>query len=90
MENFTQLLGSAAGMLTTVAFLPQVVKTWRSRSAGDISTITFALFAVGVALWLVYGLLLSLWPIVIANGVTLALASTILYFKLRLREPPES
>lgn len=90
MDNSIQLLGSTAGMLTTVAFLPQVVKTWRSRSAGDISTITFAMFAIGVALWLIYGLLLSLWPIVIANGVTLVLAAAILYFKFNLREPPES
>ncbi|MFA7095938.1 MAG: SemiSWEET transporter [Gammaproteobacteria bacterium] len=90
MDTITQLLGSTAGMLTTVAFLPQVIKTWRSRSANDISTATFALFATGVALWLVYGLLLALWPIVVANGVTLVLASIILYFKFRLREPPAS
>lgn len=50
MDNLIQLLGSTAGALTTVAFLPQVVKTWRSRSAGDISTITFAVFAIGVTL----------------------------------------
>ncbi len=79
------LLGTVAGLLTTVAFLPQVIKTWRSRSAGDISALTFSLFSLGVALWLAYGLMLGLWPVIIANGVTLVLASSILWFKFRFR-----
>lgn len=78
-------LGGLAGILTTVAFLPQVIKTWRSRSAGDISGSTFVLFASGVALWLLYGLQLGLWPVIAANGVTLLLALAILWFKLRYR-----
>lgn len=76
-------LGAMAGTFTTIAFLPQVIKTWRSRSAHDISGLTFALFGFGVGLWLIYGLLLGLWPIIAANGVTLLLAMTILWFKLR-------
>lgn len=78
-------LGTVAGSLTTVAFLPQVIKTWRTRSAQDISGLTFALFGSGVALWLLYGLMLDLWPVILANGVTLVLSLVILWFKLRYR-----
>ncbi len=81
-----ELLGFAAGTLTTLAFVPQVVKTWKSRHARDISLVTFALFSTGVALWLAYGLLIGSLPIVLTNGITLALALTILVLKLRLRE----
>lgn len=88
MTNPIELLGAVAGLFTTIAFLPQVLKTWRSRSCGDISGATFSLFALGVALWLAYGLLLGLWPVIIANAVTLVLASSILWFKLRYRGNP--
>lgn len=76
-------LGMAAGILTTVAFLPQALKTWRSRSAGDISLGMFAILVVGIILWLAYGLLKEDLPLVAANGVTLVLAGSILFFKLR-------
>jgi MtN3 and saliva related transmembrane protein len=77
------LLGLAAGTLTTVAFVPQVVKIWRTRHAADISLIMFLLFATGVLLWLVYGLAIGSLPIVIANGITLTLAVIIIILKLR-------
>lgn len=80
-----QWLGAAAGLLTTVAFLPQVIRTWQRRSAEDISALTFGLFSLGVTLWLAYGLALHLWPVVLANGVTLGLALMILWAKLRFR-----
>ena len=76
-------LGLAAGALTTVAFLPQLLKTWRSKSARDISLGMFVLFTVGVALWLVYGLFTGAVPVIAANTVTLILALTILTLKLR-------
>lgn len=81
-----EVLGLAAGVLTTLAFVPQVIKTWKSRHAHDISLATFALFSTGVALWLVYGVLIDSLPVVLANGVTLALALTILVLKLRYRD----
>jgi MtN3 and saliva related transmembrane protein len=81
------LLGTAAGTLTTISFVPQVVKTWRSRSGGDISTGMFLLFSLGVLLWLIYGLWIEALPIVIANGITLLLALTILWLKYRYRHP---
>lgn len=79
------LLGIAAGSLTTVAFVPQVVKTWRTKSGDDISTGMFLLFATGVVLWLLYGVALQAAPIVIANSITLILALAIIVLKVRYR-----
>lgn len=84
--NYIQLLGLAAGSLTTAAFLPQVIKTWKSRSAKDLSLGMFSLFCLGVALWLTYGLIVKDIPVIAANLLTLMLASTLLFFKLRFKE----
>lgn len=80
-----EILGFIAGALTTISFVPQVVKTWRTRSTADISLGMFALFCAGLVLWTLYGIALGSWPIVIWNAITLVLAGTILIFKLRLR-----
>lgn len=77
-----EAIGSAAAFLTTLAFVPQVVKTVKSRSTRDISTAMWSLFSAGVALWLLYGLLLGAWPIIAANALTLVLAGTVLAVKL--------
>jgi MtN3 and saliva related transmembrane protein len=82
-EAMVTLLGLLAGMLTTVAFVPQVIKTWRTRSTHDISLAMFAIFTAGVFTWLIYGLLIGDLPVILANCVTLVLAGTIVYFKLR-------
>ena len=76
-------LGTVAGILTTIAFLPQVLKVWRSRSARDISLGMYAIFATGVACWAVYGWILSIWPIIITNVVTLMLVAVVIGLKLR-------
>ncbi|MAZ33729.1 MULTISPECIES: SemiSWEET transporter [Thalassospira] len=81
--SFETVLGLLAGSLTTIAFLPQVIRTWRTRSTADISLVMFLILCTGIALWLVYGLIRGDWPVIIANGFTLVLASTILFFKLR-------
>ena len=78
-------LGLLAGFCTTVAFLPQVIKTWRTRSTGDLSLGMFALFLTGVALWLAYGMFLGDVAIIAANAITFCLAAVILWFKLRER-----
>ena len=83
--NSIQLLGLTAGALTTAAFLPQVIKTWKTRSAKDLSLGMFSLFCLGVALWLVYGIVVKDVPVIAANLITLMLASTLLFFKLRWR-----
>jgi MtN3 and saliva related transmembrane protein len=77
------ILGLLAGILTTVAFIPQVIKTWRSHSTHDISLAMFAIFTSGVFAWLVYGILIDDLPIVAANAVTFVLAGSILIMKLR-------
>jgi MtN3 and saliva related transmembrane protein len=78
-----QVLGLTAGMLTTVSFLPQVVKTYRSRSAKDLSLIMFSVFCTGTVLWLIYGFLQADVPVIAANAVTTVLAASILVMKFR-------
>ena len=77
------LIGLAAAFCTTIAFLPQVIQTWRTRSTRDLSLPMFSIFTTGIALWLVYGLIVRDIPLIAANGVTLVLSGTILWFKVR-------
>jgi len=77
------IVGLIAGFLTTISFVPQVVMVWRSRSTHDISFGMFSLMSVGVLLWLIYGIMLDDLPIIIANAVTLCLASSIVVAKLK-------
>lgn len=84
--TFPELLGLTAGAFTTISFLPQVIKTWKSRSAKDLSLVMFSLFTFGVALWLIYGLIVNDLPVIFSNVLTLILAATILYFKLRFKD----
>ena len=81
MDLQTSYLGYFAAVLTTSAFIPQVFMVWRQRGAPGISTGMYLIFITGVALWTCYGLALSDWPIILANGVTLVLASAILGMK---------
>lgn len=81
-----KILGLVAGGLTTISFLPQVIKTWKSRSAKDLSLAMFAVFCLGTALWLTYGILIESQPVILANAVTLALCVVLLYFKVRFRD----
>ncbi|OIQ89247.1 PQ loop repeat protein [mine drainage metagenome] len=85
VKDAADAVGALAGLLTTVAFLPQVIKTWKSRSAADLSLGMFAILCAGVALWLLYGLLLGVWPVILANAATLLLAGAILAMKLMRR-----
>ena len=84
--NEEQILGLAAGSCTTIAFLPQVLKTWKSRSAKDLSLGMFSFFCFGVLLWLVYGILVNDIPVIVANLLTLILATSLLFFKLRFKD----
>lgn len=76
--DFATALGLFAATLTTLAFLPQVIKTWRMKSAEGLSLGTFSMFCVGVFCWLVYGLLIEDLPVILANAVTLVLAGSVL------------
>lgn len=86
--TFIDALGLAAGTLTTISFIPQVLKIWVSKSAEDVSYLMFGVFSVGVTLWLAYGVALGAWPIVAANVVTLALSILVLVLKYRYRRGP--
>ena len=79
------MLGYAAGFLTTIAFIPQAVKIWKTRSADDVSLPTFIAFTIGVSLWLAYGLVVKEPPMILWNGVTLVFAAAILVMKLKFR-----
>ena len=81
----TDTIGSIAACLTTASFVPQVWHTLRTRDVSGISLGMYSLFTVGVALWLVYGILMMAWPIIIANAITTSLALVILVMKLRYR-----
>ena len=80
------LVGTSAAVLTTAAFVPQVWLTWKTRDTSGISLGMYSIFTIGVALWLLYGVLLGAWPIVIANSVTLVLAASILLAKVMGRK----
>lgn len=81
--DLVELVGAVAGLLTTIAFIPQVWKTWRTRSARDFSLPMLALFTVGIALWLAYGVMLRQMPIIVPNVVTLILSAYLLVVKVR-------
>ena len=75
--------GYAAALCTTGAYIPQVLKVWRTRATQDISLKMFLVLVTGLSLWLTYGIHRGEWPLIAANSVTICLASTILYFKLQ-------
>jgi len=76
-------IGLVAGALTTVAFIPQLLKIYASKSGKDVSARMFVMFSAGVALWLAYGILIGSLPVILANGVTLALSVAIMVLKVR-------
>jgi MtN3 and saliva related transmembrane protein len=79
-----RLLGFLAGALTTLAFIPQVVKAWRTGSTADLSLAMLGVFTVGLSLWIVYGVATRQTPIIATNAVTLLLALALLALKLGL------
>jgi MtN3 and saliva related transmembrane protein len=79
----SQTIGYLAGALTTISFVPQAWLSWKTRHTGGLSLGMYAIFTVGVALWLGYGLLIGAWPVIVANSITLVLAAFILGLRLR-------
>lgn len=69
-----------------MAFIPQVVKTWRTRSAKDLSLVMFLLYCLGVFLWMIYGILIDELPVILWNIITLILAAVILFFKIKFKD----
>lgn len=81
--NLTDWLGYVAATLTTASFVPQAWLIFRTRNVSGISLAMYSAFTLGIALWLAYGVMLGAWPIIIANIITLVLASCILVMKIK-------
>jgi MtN3 and saliva related transmembrane protein len=81
--NFATIIGLLAATCTTISFVPQVVQIIKTKNTKGISLGMYILFTFGIACWLIYGFYLGELPIIIANAITLVLASTILVFKIK-------
>ena len=82
-------IGYIAAILTTGSFLPQAIHTFQTKDVSGISLGMYSAFTLGIMLWLVYGLMLGAWPMIVANVITLAFAAAILTMKLRYKAPPQ-
>lgn len=83
--NAIEILGYTAGTISTLTFLPQVIKTWRSKSAGDVSLMMFVFATVSVIMWLVYGILIKNGSIIYTNGTILILSLIMLWLKIKYK-----
>lgn len=83
MNDFFTFLGYLAGTLTTLSFLPQVLHTYKVKSASDFSWKMLIGFNCGLALWFVYGIYLHSWPMILANSITMGLQAFIVVMKIR-------
>jgi MtN3 and saliva related transmembrane protein len=84
-NKMVEFIGFMAALCTTLAFVPQALKTIETKDTSSISLWMYVIFTTGVFLWLVYGLQISNWPIIVANLATFTLASIILWFKLKYK-----
>lgn len=82
-----EILGMTAGTISSITFLPQVIKTWQTKSAKDISVWMFLLVTLSVVLWLVYGIYKQSIPIIYTNSAVLIMSLIMLYFKWKFRHP---
>ena len=78
-----ELLGGLAALLTTLCWLPQTIRAIRHRDTASLSLVTFGAFSLGIFLWLLYGIMIGSWPVILANVFTLALNLVIVVQKLR-------
>jgi len=85
-SNYIDLFGFLAALLTTIAFLPQLYKTWKTKSADDVSLIMLILFITGLTCWIIYGIQINSIPILVANIITFILNFSILILKITYRE----
>ena len=83
--SYVTVLGLLAGTLTTISFIPQVLKVIQSKSTRDISLLMFLAFSAGVFSWLLYGIMINDMPVIIANAITFILAMIILIYKIKYK-----
>lgn len=81
--DLKDLMGFIAAFLTTTAFLPQAYHSWKTRDLSGISLPMYSMFTLGVAAWLVYGILIDSLPVIVANAITLMLSAIVLYLKIK-------
>jgi MtN3 and saliva related transmembrane protein len=81
--NTTEIIGYLSAFLTTLAFVPQALHSWRTRDLSGISLPMYSLFSIGVLGWLIYGVMITSYPIIAANSITLVLACTVLILKIK-------
>ncbi len=84
--DIINIVGAAGGIVSSVTFLPQVIKIWKTKSAKDLSMGTLLFLVLNVSLWLLYGILTNLYPIIITNGIVLSMVFIMIYFKLTFKE----
>ena len=84
--NYIEFFGFSAALLTTIAFLPQLYKTWKTKSADDVSLIMLILFIIGLICWIIYGLKINSLPILVANIITFIFNFSILILKITYRK----
>jgi|TARA_B100001093_G_scaffold191589_1_gene184104 MtN3 and saliva related transmembrane protein len=81
----SEYIGFFAALCTTIAFVPQAIKVYQTKSTKDISILMFLIFTVGVLSWLIYGLIINDYPVILANAVTLILSLFILVYKIKYK-----
>jgi MtN3 and saliva related transmembrane protein len=79
--NHIDLIGYLGSFLTSITFIPQVYKTWKTKSVGDLSLTMMLIVVTSCIVWLVYAIALMLWPVIIANGIIGMLSLMLIYFK---------
>ena len=84
--NYTEVIGIVAGVLTSISFIPQIVKIRKTKSTKDLSWGMFGVFSLGIVLWLIYGLIINQFPVILANIVTLTFSGIIIYYKFKYKD----
>jgi MtN3 and saliva related transmembrane protein len=85
-----EIVGYFGSLLSSITFIPQVIKTWRSRSAGDLSLLMMCIVFTSTVVWLIYGIGLMLWPVILCNSIICALSLLLIFFKLTFKKQPVS
>jgi len=84
--DYTEVIGIVAGVLTSISFIPQIVKIRKTKSTKDLSWGMFGVFSFGILLWLIYGLIINQFPVILANIVTLTFCGIIIYYKFKYKD----
>jgi MtN3 and saliva related transmembrane protein len=79
--NWIEIVGHTGAFLSSITFIPQVYKVWQTKSVGDLSTAMMFIVFSSTLVWLVYGLALTLWPVILCNGIICVLSALLIYFK---------